>query len=64
MNRGLLLPDYRLDPPQADEFIPHCPVCGRECDTLYIDARGEVAGCEICIRLEDAYEYLELEEYC
>ena len=35
-----------------------CPACGRECDTLYIDARGEVAGCEICIHLEDAYEYL------
>ena len=50
--------DYRLDPPEAEEFIPRCPACGRECDTLYIDAREEVAGCEICIRLEDAYEYL------
>ena len=58
VNRDLLLPDFRLDPPDADEFIPRCPVCGRECDTLYIDARGEVAGCEICIRLEGAYEYL------
>ena len=52
------IPDYRLEPEEKNDFIPVCPVCGKECDTLYIDARGEVAGCERCIRLEDAYEWL------
>ena len=56
--------DYRLEPPKVNEFIPRCPVCGAECDTLYLDACGEIAGCERCIRLEDAYEYLyEKEKY-
>ena len=54
----MLLPDYRLDPPEAEEFIPLCPVCGKECDTVYLDLDGEVAGCDRCITLKDAYEIL------
>jgi hypothetical protein len=50
--------DCRLDPPKADEIIPHCPVCGRECDTLYLAGDREVSGCDRCITLIDAYEYL------
>ena len=50
--------DYRLEPPRVEEFIPRCPVCGAECDTLYEDMFGEFAGCDRCIRLMDAYEYL------
>ena len=58
--------DYRLDPPEAEEFIPRCPVCGRECDTLYLDSDHDVFGCEQCIEMQDAYEFLydeEVEEY-
>ena len=58
--------DYRLDPPEAEEFIPRCPVCGLECDTLYLDKDHEVFGCEQCIEMQDAYEFLcdeEEEEY-
>ena len=54
----MLLPDYRLEPPEAEEFILRCPVCGKECDTVYLDLDGEVAGCDRCITLKDAYEYL------
>ena len=50
--------DYRLDPPEAEEFIPRCPVCGLECDTLYLNSDREVFGCDGCISLVDAYEYL------
>ena len=50
--------DCRLDPPEADEFIPRCPVCGRECDTLYLASDREVFGCDRCVSLVDAYEYL------
>ena len=62
--KGELMRDYRLEPPETEEFIPRCPVCGRECDTLYLDKENEVFGCEQCITLCDAYEYLALEEYC
>ena len=54
----MFLPDYRPDPPDADEFVPHCPACGRECDTLYLDSGREVSGCDRCVTLIDACEYL------
>ena len=50
--------DYRLEPPAWDEYIPVCPVCGEECDTVYMDYEGEVAGCDRCTHLANAYEYL------
>ena len=37
-------------------YWPHCPVCGEECDTLYIDRYGEVFGCEECVETRDAWE--------
>jgi hypothetical protein len=32
-----------------------CPVCGDECDTIYMDKYGEVFGCEQCITKTDAW---------
>ena len=54
--------DYRIEPPDTADFVPHCPVCGKECDTVYLDKDLEVFGCERCITMHDAYEYLFLEE--
>lgn len=54
--------DYKPEPPAWDDFIPICPVCGKECDTVYLDENRDVAGCDRCIRLKDAYEYLALED--
>ena len=51
-----------LEPPAAKEYIPICPVCGKECDTVYLDSDRDVAGCDRCISPEDAYEYLYEEE--
>lgn len=38
--------------PKYSEFKPcYCPVCGDECDTLYIRRiDNEVVGCDQCIR--------------
>ena len=55
--------DYRIEPPAWDDFIPICPVCGEECDTVYLDIDDEVVGCDQCITFEDAYDYLYEEEY-
>ena len=52
--------DYRIEPPAWDDFIPICPVCGEECDTVYLDIDDEVIGCDQCITLEDAYEQLAM----
>ncbi len=58
------IPDYRLDPVDEDDFVPICPVCGKECDTVYLDKDDEVVGCDRCISMTDAYDYLyEEEEY-
>ena len=60
------IPDYRLEPPAWDDYIPVCPVCGAECDTVYLDMNDDIVGCDRCINMEDAYEYLydeEVEEY-
>ena len=53
-----VLPDYKLESPEKKDFIPICPVCGKECDTIYLDADKEVAGCDQCISMADAYDYL------
>ena len=29
--------------------VPHCPVCGAECDTAYKDRFGEIVGCDNCM---------------
>lgn len=50
--------DHMLEPPTWDDFIPICPVCGKECDTVYLDMDRDIAGCDCCINLVDAYEYL------
>ena len=56
------IPDYRLDPTVPDDHIPICPVCGKECDTVYLDYEGEVVGCDRCVFMKDAYEYLYEED--
>ena len=50
------LRDYP-DPPNYE--VPHCPVCGQECETLYRDRYGEVIGCNDCIDAVDAWEVLD-----
>lgn len=35
---------------------PICPVCGDECDSVYLDHTGQVVGCTSCLKLEDAWE--------
>jgi hypothetical protein len=36
-----------------------CPVCGSECDTIYMDRDGDVFGCENCIIKTDAWFWAE-----
>ena len=55
--------DYRLEPLDWDDYIPYCPVCGEECDTVYVDMYDDIVGCDQCMNIEDAYEYLYEEGY-
>lgn len=38
----------------AEEREPRCPVCGAECEWLYLDSHGEAAGCDRCLSRRDA----------
>jgi len=46
--------DRMLEPPE--EKRPICPVCGKDCDTVYKDAHGDICGCDRCIEMRDAWE--------
>lgn len=53
--------DYPGPPPEKP--VPVCPVCGNECETVYIDQNGNVVCCDVCIEKEfwvrDAWEWQE-----
>lgn len=44
-------------PWEKDDSAYECPICGKECETLYVD-RGtyEVLGCDNCIRAYDVWD--------
>lgn len=44
--------------PEEEEFVPYCPVCGKECETVYTDNDGDVIGCDCCVNGHDAFDYL------
>lgn len=43
--------------PDSDPVI--CPVCDEECEDIYLDRNGDVCGCEHCMRIRDAWEWME-----
>ena len=49
--------DLPLEPPDEDELGgPYCPVCGRLCETVWMDECGRVVGCDMCLTSYDAGE--------
>ena len=38
---------------------PRCPMCGRECETIYRDRHGDIFACDECIRIDDAWDTAE-----
>lgn len=49
---------YGVDEP--DPVI--CPICGEECGTIYKDRNGDVFGCDNCVEIMEAYDYLQEEK--
>lgn len=43
-------------PPYDDDPEPICPVCGKECETIYTQS-GEPVGCDECLTLWEASEW-------
>lgn len=40
-----------------DEPETECPICGKLCESLYLDIDNDVCGCENCLRKIDAADY-------
>ena len=54
--------DYPGPPPEAP--VPVCPVCGAECEEVYIENyTGNVVCCDVCLEKEfwkrNAYDWME-----
>ncbi len=63
---GLIVPDHPVIrnmertgwPDGKEQGYPRCPVCGAECDTVYVDRHRDVLGCERCVKCADAWDAL------
>ena len=42
-----------------DEEPPVCPVCGCSCREVYKDKFNTVCGCNICMEIQDAWEWMD-----
>ena len=42
--------------PHGEPKYPHCPVCGSECEEVYMDESGVVFACDECCKKKSAWE--------
>ena len=42
-------------PDGREPECPICPVCGEECETIYINIHSDAVGCDECIKTRDAW---------
>ncbi len=53
-------PELPLDPPDEEERVPHCPVCGAECERVVYDILTHAyVGCDVCKPSYDAWDVAE-----
>lgn len=45
--------------PPYDDPDPICPICGKECETIYTDIDGDAFGCDQCVTLWEAAEWCD-----
>jgi len=45
-----------LNPFEPEPIEPTCPCCGKECETFYYDMDGEIFGCDLCVKVKDAFD--------
>ena len=48
---------YGMPPYDTPEVL--CPICGKECETIYTDDNDDVVGCDRCIHQEDAIDWYD-----
>ena len=48
-------------PPGMEPKAYTCPICGAECETVYLNFAREPVGCDVCLEAKDVYDYYEEE---
>lgn len=43
--------------PPYDDPDTSCPICGKDCETIYTDINGDAVGCNNCLTLWEAGEW-------
>lgn len=43
---------------EGPDIVPECPICGEECEMIYLDRDGNEVGCEHCIQSTDAWQWI------
>ena len=46
-------------PDGKEPEYPHCPVCSKECETVYKTKDYEIIGCDLCLQPVDVWEVSE-----
>ena len=41
--------------PNGEPKWPRCPVCGKECEEIYMDKHGDIFACDECVSKKWAY---------
>lgn len=59
MNHPDIENTIRTGYPHGEPEYPVCPVCGYECDEIYMDMDEEIFGCSECIKKKSAWECKE-----
>lgn len=45
--------------PNGEPEYPHCPVCGRECETVFMDENDVIFACDNCCKKRSAWNHDE-----
>lgn len=40
----------------TEPTVPHCPICGSECEQIYYTRGGDIVGCDQCLYKSDAWD--------
>ena len=38
-----------------------CPICGEDCESIYLDGDRNVCGCEKCMKIIDSWDWMREE---
>ena len=42
--------------PHGEPEWPKCPICGAECETIFMDEHSEIFACDVCVQKKIAWD--------